>query len=109
MGEYTISVVGESFKNEDGTPRQKVIRRCRVGDPVALIREPDNPYDENAVAVVHGGGQIGYIGRDQNHWLSRAMDDGAAVSGEIQYINGAGWFFARRYGVVLLVRTGADA
>jgi hypothetical protein len=59
--EFPLSVVGESYKNKDGTARQSIIRRCSPGDPVSLVPEPDNPKDRFAVAVVHRLGQIGYL------------------------------------------------
>jgi hypothetical protein len=59
--EFPLSVVGESFKNKNGAQRQDIIRRCRPGDPVTLVPEPDNTKDRFAVAVIHRLGQIGYL------------------------------------------------
>jgi hypothetical protein len=59
--EFPLSVVGESYKNKDGTSRQSIIKRCRPGDPVSLVPELDNPKDRFAVAVFHRHGQIGYL------------------------------------------------
>lgn len=38
---------------------------------VTLVREPDNPYDKNAIKVCHDGRDIGYIPRDKQHYLNR--------------------------------------
>jgi hypothetical protein len=62
---FFMNVVGESFRNDDGTSRQKIIPRCRVGELLRLEHEPDNPHDSNAIRVLRrDGGQIGYLPRD---------------------------------------------
>ena len=72
---YTLGVVGESFDNDDGTPRQRIIRQCKSGDPIALRREPDNPYDPNAIAVTTAAGeQIGYLSRHNAEWVSDVLE-----------------------------------
>lgn len=58
---YPVGIVGE--KNY-----QAAIRKLREGDQVTLWHEPDNPYDERAIAVATAtGATIGYIGKDS--WL----------------------------------------
>lgn len=58
-------VAGESHHNADGTSRQAIIPRCRVGELLRLEHEPDNPYDINAIRVLRQTGeQIGYLPRD---------------------------------------------
>jgi len=44
-------VAGVSFDNRDGTPRQPYVKLAKKGDVLALKREPDNPFDGNAIAV----------------------------------------------------------
>jgi hypothetical protein len=55
----------------------------RVGDRLALAREPDNPYDANAVRVEWNGRKLGYVPRDQNRALAWAMDRGETVTARI--------------------------
>lgn len=55
----------------------------RVGDPLALIREPDNPHDAKAVRVEWRGAKLGYLPRAENRDVAEAMDRGAPVSGRI--------------------------
>lgn len=43
---FTTHVAGVTFEN-----RQSIIARCERGDRVFLYPEPDNPYDDNAIAV----------------------------------------------------------
>ena len=54
---YPTSIVGERSY-------QPAIKRCREGEPVTLMLEPDNPYDADAIAVVSKRGEtIGYLAR----------------------------------------------
>jgi hypothetical protein len=55
----------------------------RVGDRLALAREPANPYDANAVRVEWRGRKLGYVPRDQNGALAWAMDRGETVTARI--------------------------
>ncbi len=56
---FTFRVVGESFEN-----RQLDLSRLLIGEAVYLIREPQNPYDSNAVAVVNRERRVlGYLKR----------------------------------------------
>jgi hypothetical protein len=58
-------VAGESYRNADGSDRQRIIPRCRVGELLVLKHEPDNPHDINAIRVLRQSGeQIGYLERE---------------------------------------------
>jgi len=82
MGTYTLSIVGESHY-------QDAIRRCRQGGRVILKREPENPYDENAVAVLREDGEkIGYLTRDNAVWVAEIMDEARQVEAKIERITG---------------------
>jgi hypothetical protein len=64
---FTMGIVGESY-------RQRTLRALSAGRrerdeevtfTVALVREPENPYDPNAVRVdLVGGEQVGYLARE---------------------------------------------
>lgn len=55
-----------------------------VGDPVMLIREPDNPKDSNAVACLDKDENgFGYIQRDKAATLALWMDKGWLYLGKI--------------------------
>ncbi|MBI5329992.1 MAG: HIRAN domain-containing protein [Betaproteobacteria bacterium] len=54
-----------------------------VGDSLALVREPGNPYDSRAVRVEWHGSQIGYAPRADNVDLARLMDRGLKVEARI--------------------------
>lgn len=55
----------------------------RLGDRLELVREPDNPYDANAVRVEWRGKKLGYVPRRQNAALAWAMDRGEPVSARV--------------------------
>ncbi len=55
----------------------------RVGDSLALIREPENPHDSNAVRVEWRGRMLGYLPRTENRAVAAEMDRGSSVSGRI--------------------------
>jgi hypothetical protein len=65
---------------------------------LALIREPANPHDPDAIAVVMGGQKIGYIPRQHNPVLARLLDAGkclrARVDGPID-AHASRWYRAR--------------
>jgi len=103
MAVYSIGIVGESFDNDDGSSRQEEIGRCRAGEPVDLVREPDNPHDPNCVKVLSlRGVQIGNIGRD-HPWIAERLDRGAFLDARIQRVVTGG---RGMKGVVIAVRTG---
>lgn len=55
----------------------------KVGDRLALIREPDNSHDPRAVRVEWRGRQLGYLPRAENDAVAAAMDRGERVEGRI--------------------------
>jgi hypothetical protein len=92
---YSTKVAGVTGKNHDGTDRQHLIaaacmkhgRRPRL--PLALIREPDNPHDPNAVAVAHGDiGILGHVPKELAAKLSPDIDAGCEVNAVMTSING---------------------
>ncbi len=55
----------------------------RIGDPLVLAREPDNPHDRNAVRVSWRGQQLGYLPRAENRAVAAEMDGGGRVEARI--------------------------
>ena len=69
MQKKTYSIVGiEHTKKED------FVAALQAGKPVVLVREPNNKYDRNAVAVWIDGERVGYIPRKQNSVLAGFID-----------------------------------
>ena len=55
----------------------------RVGDPLELERESDNPHDENAVSLSWRGRKLGYVPRRENAALAWGLDRGEALKARI--------------------------
>lgn len=87
---FFCAVVGESFKNEDGGDRQEIIRRlAKAGEQVHLEREPDNPHDDNAIAVFVEDQQIGYLKTEVAARHAPKIDTGRyALAAVIASVNG---------------------
>ena len=64
---YPVGLVGEQHY-------QKTIQRCRENDRVRIVHEPDNKFDDKALAVRTASDEtIGYIARDS--WLREVILD----------------------------------
>jgi hypothetical protein len=59
----------------------------KVGDALALIREPDNKHDRNAIRVEWKGHQLGYVPRAQNRAVAAAMDAGDRLSARVSSLS----------------------
>jgi hypothetical protein len=64
----------------------EVWRGIRVGDALALAREPDNPYDAGAVRVLWQGHKLGYVPRAQNAALAWALDRGERLEARVSRV-----------------------
>lgn len=59
---YVAEVVSLTRPNKDGGNRQEILKRCRKGERVRLVRETDAPDDPDGVAVFRENGeQLGYV------------------------------------------------
>lgn len=77
---FYTSLAGTTHKNEWGSSRQEVIGECHPKTLLDLIREPDNPYDPDAVLVgVHGGDCVGYLKRTVAAEIARDVADHGRV------------------------------
>ena len=55
----------------------------RIGDPLTLIREPDNRHDRNAIRVEWRGHKLGYVPRAENRAAARALDAGERLEARV--------------------------
>lgn len=54
------------------------------GKRLNFFREPNNEYDERAIVIKNeNGDKLGYVPRDKNEILSRLMDAGKLLYGEV--------------------------
>jgi hypothetical protein len=90
IASFLCGVAGESFKNEDGLSRQDIIRKhAKAGMQVHLQREPENPYDSNAIAAYLGDHQIGYLKSEVAERHADGLDSGQfALYAVIESVNG---------------------
>lgn len=55
-----------------------------VGDKLDFFREPDNPFDKQAIVIKNANGvKIGYVPQADNIIFSRLMDAGKLLFGKI--------------------------
>ena len=93
---YTYGIVGEAQTNPDGTNRQEILSKCKAGDKVQLIREPENEFDYHAIAVrLSDGRQIGWVPKSTNLKLAFHIDVGGKVDASIYKITGGPGFLGR--------------
>lgn len=96
---FYSKIAGVTRKNPDGTSRQRLLKRCKVGQPLKLVREPSNPADENAVMVLTmDGKQLGYLNADVACEIAPRLDAGGRVDCEISDLTGGGLFRKRTRG-----------
>ena len=50
-----------------------VIGDLKLGAPVTLKSEPENPYDPDAVAIYHGETKLGYVPKHKNSYISNLL------------------------------------
>lgn len=70
--------------------RQSLINHLQNGQMLELRREPLNPFDPNAIAILTNGNQIGYINKDLAQQLSASMDAGIKYKCQIRSVTGGG-------------------
>ncbi|MEO8040779.1 MAG: HIRAN domain-containing protein [Betaproteobacteria bacterium] len=57
--------------------------RLQPGDALALVREPANPHDPNAVRIDWDGHALGYLPQSDNVDIARQLDRGQALEARI--------------------------
>ena len=82
--------------------RQDVLAQLAPGAPLRLGRQPDNPYDANAVALYDArGDQVGFFNRRLAAALAPVIDAGVAYDVEVTDVTGGE--DGRSFGVNVLV------
>jgi len=92
---FHTKIVGVTHDNDDGSSRQRFIRKLRVGQRLKLIRDPGNGYDRNAIAVFDRRRQLGYLSRDLASQFAGVLDNGGDMACTVSDITGGG---GRNYG-----------
>lgn len=58
------------FKFWDG---YEVLSELKPGTELAMVPEPENPFDPNAIALYYGDAKLGFIGREHNELISQLI------------------------------------
>jgi hypothetical protein len=83
--ELSLAVVGLDFPNADKSNRRFEMAMCERGERVTLLREPKNPVDKHAVAVLSARGiQLGYIPFQRSGLVSGWLDAGETYEAVFQ-------------------------
>ena len=48
-----------------------VVEELKAGKMLTLVAEPDNPHDDDAVAICHNGIKLGYVPRACNNLVAQ--------------------------------------
>lgn len=106
--QFYTKVVGVSFRNDDGSERQRIIRdldrkdMLNPGQELYLQREPTNPYDYNCIKVLGPDGrQIGNLSREIAAQLSPEMARGKRYTATVNAVTGGGVDMS--YGVNIII------
>ena len=66
---FNTKVVGVTFNNI-----QQYLPKIKINDQLQAVFEPDNPYDNKAVAIYHHNNKIGYFSKNIAKYL-KSTDD----------------------------------
>lgn len=98
---FYTKIRGVTQTNSNTSKRQKLIKNLKVGQPVFCIREPNNPFDKNAIAVYDTEkNQLGYLSADLADSFAKSMDKGLKLTAIVKDLTGG---FLRHRGVNLYV------
>ncbi len=87
--EFHTKLAGVSKLNSDGTSRQEYIQMLDPEEGLELVRQPENSYDPNAVAVFDStGNQIGYLSSQVAAEIAPEIDRGMFVECYVVEITG---------------------
>lgn len=76
---YGCEVAGSQYLDLE----KHVLPKLQENDPLVLMREPDNKFDEHAISVYTTNGlKLGYLPKNNNLILSRLMDEGNLLFGK---------------------------
>ena len=67
-------------------PGEEIWPSLTVGAPLALVREPNNRHDANAVAVYFQKVKLGYVPRGENSAIAQMLDRGERLAGSINQL-----------------------
>ena len=78
---FTAEILGLQYVN-----RAARLPAVNTGDVATLERDYGNPYDANAITVVHAAGELGFVPRHVARLIAPQMDVGSAFHAAIKTI-----------------------
>ena len=84
FGKTYMKAAGVTFQDRQGK-LWNIRKQMNNGEKLTIMlrREPSNPYDKNAIAVLAQCGEstakVGYVPADKALWLAERMDAGLSV------------------------------
>ncbi|MDP9110674.1 MAG: DEAD/DEAH box helicase [Candidatus Eremiobacteraeota bacterium] len=80
---FHTKIVGVSFEG-----RQDLVAGLQLGHELTLERQPENPYDPNALAVRYGRLQVGFIRKEVAKHIAPRIDEGLRYRARIESLTG---------------------
>lgn len=85
--EIYTKVSGVTFEG-----RQGYIKNCYPGQQLKLIRDLNNIYDKNAIAIYSDKNQLGFVKKELALKLAPIIDNGIEVEGIVEQVTGGGGY-----------------
>lgn len=99
-----VELTGTEAANPGGKSRQKVIRQCKVGQEVLLIRQPGSRTDSSAVLVATRRPEpIGTLPTPVAAEMAEHLDNGGLVEVRVSEITGGGFLSSKPRAVKLRI------
>lgn len=105
---FHTKVVGVTFRNDDGSDRQRIIRdlvrsgELEIGTQLFFVPQPTNPYDRNCILVNAANGKtLGCLSRDMAEKVSLGIKQGREYKVSVASQTGGSIGYA--YGINLRV------
>jgi hypothetical protein len=83
---HELHVHGVTFRNYDGSSRQKIIALLSIRDPLRLVREPNNASDPNAIRIDSRYGSVGHVPIEQTAKIAANLDAGQIPNVFVQWV-----------------------
>jgi len=82
-GQFETNIAGITYKNDDGSSREEIMKKCTIGEKLTLTHTPIK-QDKNAVKVTrYTGEQIGWLHDFVAKEIAPILDKGKTVAAEI--------------------------
>ncbi|HUP21004.1 MAG TPA: HIRAN domain-containing protein [Gemmatimonadota bacterium] len=89
--EFRCTVHGLCFDN-----RYRLLDAIHAGDPLVLVREPDNAIGADAIQVVTERTEtLGYVPRQISRWLAPVMDSGRLARAVVLKVRSGAPYYER--------------